>query len=123
MCLVVMSFFLCTTLIIACQKIITKTSCRLLNDQRKGILCALILGITWLENYLVSVMKNTKGPGLLLISVGSMLTSMIAAGFIMGYFVDRWLNAQPIFLISFGVLGFIGGILKVYRILRDQELH
>jgi ATP synthase protein I len=68
-------------------------------------------------------MKKNKGPGLLLISVGSMLTSMIAAGFILGYFVDRWLNTQPIFLMSFGVLGFIGGILKVYRILNDPELH
>jgi len=59
----------------------------------------------------------------MLISVGTMLTSMIAAGFILGYVVDRWLNTQPIFLMCFGVLGFIGGILKVYRILKDPELH
>ena len=98
-------------------------SSRLLYDQWEGILCALIFGITWLLTYPVLTMKNTKGPGLLLISVGSMLTSMIAAGFILGYVVDRWLNTQPIFLMAFGVLGFIGGILKVYRLLTDPELH
>ena len=95
----------------------------MLNEQWEGILCALIFGITWHANDLVFTMKNSKGPGLLLISVGSMLTSMIAAGFLLGYVVDRWLNTQPIFLMSCGVLGFIGGILKVYKILTDPELH
>lgn len=64
-----------------------------------------------------------KRPGLLLVSVGTMMTSMIAAGFILGYFTDRWLNTQPIFLIVFGALGFIGGFLKVYRLLSNPELY
>lgn len=64
-----------------------------------------------------------KSPGLLLIGVGSILTSMIAAGFILGYAVDVWLHTQPIFLLSFGLLGLVGGILKVYKILTDPELH
>jgi len=68
-------------------------------------------------------MKKNKGPGLLLISVGTILTSMIAAGFILGYAVDVWLETQPIFLLSFGLLGLIGGILKVYRILSNPELY
>ena len=68
-------------------------------------------------------MKNTKSPGLLLIGVGSMMTSMIAAGFILGYFTDSWLNTQPIFLIVFGALGVIGGFLKVYKLLSNPELH
>ena len=72
---------------------------------------------------MLCAMKENKGPGLILISVGSMLTSMVVAGFLLGYFTDMWLKTQPIFLISFGVLGFIGGILKVYRILKDPELH
>ena len=70
-----------------------------------------------------SGMKKTEGPGLLLVGVGSMMTSMIAAGFILGYFTDSWLNTQPIFLISFGALGFIGAFLKVYRLLSDPELN
>ena len=68
-------------------------------------------------------MNKAKNPPLLLVSVGSMLTSMIAAGFILGYVVDMWLKTQPIFLLSFGALGFIGGFLKVYRILSNPELH
>ena len=68
-------------------------------------------------------MKKTKGPGLLLIGVGSVMTSMIVAGFILGYLADMWLNTQPIFLISFGALGLIGGFLKVYRLLSDPELY
>jgi len=68
-------------------------------------------------------MKKAKGPGLLLISVGSLLTSMIVAGFLLGYGVDVLLDTQPIFFLSFGLLGFIGGILKAYKILSDPELH
>jgi ATP synthase protein I len=47
---------------------------------------------------------------------------MIAAGFLLGFLVDMWLKTQPIFLLSFGVLGFIGGILRVYKILSNPEL-
>jgi ATP synthase protein I len=42
---------------------------------------------------------------------------MIAAGFILGYFVDWWFGTLPWFLLGFGVLGFIGGMLKVYKLL------
>ena len=68
-------------------------------------------------------MKKTKGTGLLLIGVGTMLTSMVVAGFLIGYWVDLWFQTQPIFLLLLGVLGFVGGILKVYKLLTDPELH
>ncbi len=68
-------------------------------------------------------MTKPRGPALLLIGAGSMMTSMIAAGFILGYFTDGWLNTRPIFLIVFGALGFIGAFLKAYRLLSDSELH
>lgn len=66
--------------------------------------------------------KEQKGPGLLLISVGTMLTSMIVAGFFLGYLLDVWLDTLPIFMLVFGVLGFIGGILKVYKLMTDPNL-
>lgn len=66
---------------------------------------------------------SKKGPGLLLISVGSMLTSMVVAGFLLGYGLDVVLDTQPIFFLSLGLLGFIGGIMKVYKILTAPELH
>lgn len=67
--------------------------------------------------------SKAKGPGLLLIGVGSLLTSMIVAGFLLGYGADVLLDTQPIFFLGFGLLGFVGGILKVYKILSDPELH
>jgi ATP synthase protein I len=66
--------------------------------------------------------KGSKGPGLLLISVGTVLTSMVVAGFLLGYLLDTWLGTLPIFMLGLGVLGFVGGILKVYRLLNDPNL-
>lgn len=68
-------------------------------------------------------MSKSKGPGLLLISVGSLLTSMVVAGFLLGYGVDYLLDTKPVFFLSFGALGFVGGILKVYRLLSDPDLY
>ena len=68
-------------------------------------------------------MQKTKGPGLLLIGVGTILSSTVVAGFLLGYLTDRWLETAPIFLLSFGLLGFVGGLLKVYRMLTDPDLY
>lgn len=67
-------------------------------------------------------MSAAKGPGLLLVSVGTMLTSMVVAGFLLGYGLDVWLETQPVFMLLLGALGFIGGIMKVYRLLSDPNL-
>jgi ATP synthase protein I len=68
-------------------------------------------------------MTKPKGKGLLLIGVGTMLTSMIVSGFLLGYLVDKWLNTLPIFMMIFGCLGFVGGILKVYKLLTNPDLN
>lgn len=65
---------------------------------------------------------KSKGPGLLLISVGTVLSSMVIAGFLLGYGLDVWLDTKPILMLILGALGFIGGILKVYRLLNDPNL-
>jgi len=62
-------------------------------------------------------MQNKKGAGLLLIGVGTQLTSMIAAGFLLGYGLDYLIDSKPIFMMLFGVLGFVGGILKAYKLM------
>ena len=67
--------------------------------------------------------NKNKGPGLLLISVGTMLTSMVVAGFLLGYGLDVWLDTKPILMVVLGAMGFVGGILKVYRLLNDPNLH
>lgn len=66
--------------------------------------------------------KQYKGPGLLLISVGTMLTSMVVAGFLLGYGLDVWFDTKPILMLVLGVMGFVGGILKVYKLLNDPNL-
>lgn len=51
-----------------------------------------------------------------------MFTSMIVAGFLVGYVFDQLLDTTPLFLLSCGVLGFIGGILKVHKLLGKMDL-
>ncbi|HQR81707.1 MAG TPA: AtpZ/AtpI family protein [Thiotrichales bacterium] len=58
-----------------------------------------------------------KMPNLLLISAGSMFTSMVVAGFLVGYWLDSLFDTQPFGLLICGVMGFIGGARKVYDIL------
>jgi ATP synthase protein I len=60
---------------------------------------------------------DNKMPNLLLIGAGSMFTSMVVAGFLVGYWMDTWFDTQPIGLMVCGVMGFIGGGRKVYDIL------
>jgi ATP synthase protein I len=66
--------------------------------------------------------SKPKAPGLLLISVGTMLSSTVVAGFLLGYWVDGWLETSPIFMITFGGMGLVGGFLKVYKLLTDPKL-
>lgn len=61
--------------------------------------------------------KKYKSANVLLVGVGTHLTAMIAAGFILGFATDWWLDTQPVFMLLFGILGFIGGILKAYQML------
>lgn len=68
------------------------------------------------------MVDKPQKTGLLLIGVGTMLTSMIGAGLLLGYAVDRLLSSEPIFMLLFGLLGFIGGFLKVYKILTHPGL-
>ncbi len=63
------------------------------------------------------IMSKNSLSGLALIGVGTMLTSMIVAGFVLGYGVDKWLDSRPVFMLLFGALGAVGGFLKVYKLL------
>ncbi len=69
------------------------------------------------------LMAQPKQSGVLLIGVGTILTSMVVAGFLLGYAVDYWLGTMPLFLLSFGCLGLIGGVLKVYKLLSHPDLN
>ncbi|MEK6749531.1 MAG: AtpZ/AtpI family protein [Pseudomonadota bacterium] len=68
-------------------------------------------------------MAHPATPGLLLISAGSLLTSMIISGFLLGYLLDRWLNTLPVFMLLMGLLGIVGGAMKVLRLLNHPGLN
>lgn len=67
--------------------------------------------------------KNAPSPAVnfLMMSAGSIFTSMFIAGFIVGYFLDQVFDTTPIFLLSCAVLGFIGGIQKVHHLSRRLD--
>ncbi len=67
--------------------------------------------------YNARAVNKAKGSGLALIGVGTILTSMMLAGLLLGYGLDKWLNTLPLFMFSLGCLGFVGGLLKVYKLL------
>lgn len=58
-----------------------------------------------------------KQPNLLLIGAGTMFTSMVIAGFLVGYWIDSLFDTQPFGLLACGVLGFIGGARKLHYLL------
>ncbi|MEA3404660.1 MAG: AtpZ/AtpI family protein [Pseudomonadota bacterium] len=52
----------------------------------------------------------------LLMGAGSMFTSMLAAGFLVGFVLDTLFETTPIFMMVCGVMGFIGGLQKVHKL-------
>jgi len=62
--------------------------------------------------------RREKEPlQLLQVGVGTILSSMAVAGFLLGYVTDSYLDTLPIFLLLFGFLGVLGGIMKAHRLL------
>ena len=72
------------------------------------------------ESQKTNKLDKKKGPSpalnFLLMGAGSIFTSMLIAGFLVGYFLDQVFDTTPIFLMACGVLGFIGGIQKVHKL-------
>ncbi|WFE69426.1 AtpZ/AtpI family protein [Thiomicrospira sp. R3] len=68
--------------------------------------------------------KNTKPRenfNFLMIGSGQMYASMIISGFIVGYFIDYLVGTTPIFMLLCGLLGIIGGTLKVQRMMSQMD--
>lgn len=62
--------------------------------------------------------NGAPGPAAnyLMLSAGSIFTSMIVAGFLVGYALDEVFDTRPIFMLGCALMGFIGGIQKVIRV-------
>jgi len=50
-----------------------------------------------------------------------MLTSMVITGALLGYALDAWLDTRPLGMLALGTLGFVGGMLKVYKMLSAPD--
>lgn len=73
------------------------------------------------KNTLAKQKPSPPKTSLLAIGAGNMLAAMTISGFIIGYFVDYLVGTIPLFLLSFGLLGTIGGMLKVKDIMTGER--
>ena len=68
-------------------------------------------------------MKKPAKPGLLLLGVGTILTSMTVSGFLLGYLLDLWLDSSPVFMLILGFLGMLGGFMRAFKLLTHPDLN
>ncbi len=70
-------------------------------------------------------MKQRQKPPLplLQVGVGTFISSMTVAGLILGYVVDYYIGTLPLFLLVFGFLGMLGGLIKAYKFLSLPDQH
>lgn len=68
-------------------------------------------------------MQKPAKPGLLLIGVGTILTSMSVTGFALGYLIDWWAGTKPVFMLLLGFLGIVGGFIRAYKLLTHPDLN
>jgi len=64
-------------------------------------------------------MKSRKKEPLPLLQTGAgtIISSMTISGFILGYGTDYLIDTTPLFMLGFGVLGLIGGIMKAHKMM------
>lgn len=61
--------------------------------------------------------QSEQSKWALAMGVGTMITSNIVGGLVLGYWLDRWLATRPWLLLAGILLGTVGAFLGVYRIL------
>lgn len=62
-----------------------------------------------------------KGPNFILMGAGTMFTAMVISGFFVGYVFDELLGTRPIAMLLCGMLGMIGGMMKVHELTGLQD--
>ncbi|MGD9887695.1 MAG: AtpZ/AtpI family protein [Halothiobacillaceae bacterium] len=56
-----------------------------------------------------------------MVSAGNIFASMVISGLVLGYLVDSWLDTRPIFMLSLGALGLVGGFQRVHKMLGMKD--
>jgi ATP synthase protein I len=59
--------------------------------------------------------KEASGQTAMALELPFVLVSAVLLGGLIGYFLDRWLHTQPLFLLLLGGLGFFAGVRDVLR--------
>lgn len=54
-------------------------------------------------------------------SVGTVITSNIVGGIVLGYLLDRWFNTAPWLIVTGLVLGTVSAFVGIYRIVSRLE--
>jgi ATP synthase protein I len=53
-------------------------------------------------------------------SLGFILPSSVVAGYLIGYWLDKWLGTTYLYLV-FLVLGIVSGFIQIFRFLKKHE--
>jgi ATP synthase protein I len=59
--------------------------------------------------------KDASNQAALAMELPFVLVAAVLVGGLLGYFLDRWLHTEPIFLLIVGGLGFFAGVRDVLR--------
>ena len=54
-------------------------------------------------------------------AVGLMFPSSILVGFVIGYFLDKWLKTDPYLTIAFILYGILAGFVNLFAVSRSHE--
>ena len=63
--------------------------------------------------------KSEQSKLALAFSVGTVITSNIVGGILIGYFLDRWLKTAPWMIVTGLILGTISAFIGLYRIVNQ----
>ena len=77
------------------------------------------------ENEKSNSRLNKKLPASLFSIAGRASTEIIAGilfGVILGWLLDNWLKTKPIFTIIFLVIGFLAGLMNLWRFLNGKDM-
>ena len=65
--------------------------------------------------------RHSPGTNFLLMGAGTLFTAMVISGFLVGYVFDELLGTRPFAMLICGVLGMIGGMMKVHEAVSQQD--
>ncbi len=55
------------------------------------------------------------------LDLGMQFSFAVVIGLVLGYYLDRWFETEPVFLLIFMGFGFAAGIRSLVRFARDQS--